>query len=287
MTCIWPRNGFRGFFSSDTSEIVSLRHRSGNSVTEHRQGRIEGDDPRPISFRTERFRAGTEFPRKAQPWGELNFALSGVCEIEVGGRRFLSPPSYGIWIPPGVEHEAWNRDDIFYVTTYVSAALCGDLPGDVVTLELSRLLKAILADFAERDVTVPRTDADERLAMVLVDQIAVAPRFDSYLPFTDDPLIGPVIQALQHDLANRLSLAEWARRADVTERTLSRRWRQVLGISFNDWRQRQKLVAGFSLLDTGLTVQDVAKRLGYNDTSAFIAMFRRLTGATPTRPIRV
>lgn len=252
----------------------------------HQQGRIEGDTPQPISFRTERFQAGTEFPRKKQPWGELNFALSGVCEIEVDGHRFLSPPSYGIWIPPGVENEAWNREDIFYVTTYVSASLCDRLPSGVVTLELSRLLKAILADFADREVTMPQTDADIRLAMVLVDQIAAAPRFDSYLPFTDDPLVGPVINALQRDLANRLSLSEWARLGGVTERTMSRRWRQVLGISFNDWRQRQKLVAGFSLLDTGLTVQDVAKRLGYNDTSAFIAMFRRLTGATPTKPIR-
>jgi hypothetical protein len=87
------------------------------------------------------------------------------------------------------------------------------LPKETVTIGLSHLLKAILADFAERNVLVPQSDADHRLAMVLVDQIAAAPNFDSYLPFTKDALIGPVIEVLQSDLGNRLSLAEWARRA--------------------------------------------------------------------------
>jgi hypothetical protein len=130
----------------------------------------------------------------------------------VEGRHYLSP-SYGIWIPPGVEHEAWNREDIFYVTTYIERDLYDALPKETVTIGLSHLLKAILADFAERNVLVPQSDADHRLAMVLVDQIAAAPNFDSYLPFTKDALIGPVIEVLQSDLGNRLSLAEWARRA--------------------------------------------------------------------------
>jgi AraC-like DNA-binding protein len=248
-----------------------------------RQGRIEGDVPDPVSFRTEPFRGGTIFPRNSKPWGELLYALSGVCEIEAEGQRYLSPPSYGIWIPPGVAHEAWNREDMSYVTTYVGRPLCQDLPTEVRTLALSPLLKAMLADFAAREVTVPRSDEDLRLALALVDQIRLAPRYDSYLPFTENTLLTPIIAALQNEPGNRLSLAEWARRAGVTERTLSRHWRSSLGLSFNDWRQRLKLVTSLSLLDAGMRVQDVAAALGYNDASAFIAMFRRLTGASPTR----
>jgi AraC-like DNA-binding protein len=204
----------------------------------------------------------------------------------VEGRHYLSPPSYGIWIPPDVEHEAWNRGDIFYVSTYVDRSLCGDLPGETVTLALSPLLKAILADFAARGVTVPESAEDHRLATVLVDCIRRAPRFDSYLPFTADPLLAPIVEALQREPGNRLALAEWARSTGVTERTLSRRWHKAMGISFNDWRQRLKLVKSLSLLDAGERVQDVARSLGYNDASAFIAMFHRLTGASPTRMSR-
>ncbi|NGM48438.1 AraC family transcriptional regulator [Caulobacter sp. 602-2] len=245
------------------------------------QGRIDGDRPLPVSFRTERFHSGTAFPRKRQPWAELNYALSGVCEIEVAGTRYLSPPAYGIWIPPQVEHEAWNREEMTYVTVYVDAALCGSLPASVRTIALSPLLKAILADFAARGVTSPKSAEDQRLALVLVDQIGLAPRYDTYLPVTDDPLVARVVAALDANPQDRRSLAEWARMAEVTERTLSRRWREATGITFNEWRQRQKLVVGLSLLKSGLQVQQVAIRLGYNDASAFIAMFRRLTGYSP------
>lgn len=46
--------------------------------------------PAPLSFTTERYSAETEFPAHTQPWGELHFALSGVVEIDIAGRRYLS-----------------------------------------------------------------------------------------------------------------------------------------------------------------------------------------------------
>ncbi|MBB3611300.1 helix-turn-helix transcriptional regulator [Rhizobium sp. BK602] len=248
-----------------------------------REPRIEGDPPRPVSFRTETYKAGTVFPSKSQPWGELNYALAGVAEFVIRGVRYLSPPHYAIWLPPDTMHGAWNQYDLRYVTVYVERALCTDLPSEPSTLSISPLLKAILADFASRDVTLPQTEEDLRLARVLVDQIRLAPRCESYLPLSDDPLLEPVLKALQADPGDRNSLAEWARRMGTTERTLSRRCHDDLGMSFNEWRQRLKLVEALALIEAGEPVQWIAAKLGYGSASAFIAMFRRLTGASPTR----
>ena len=245
--------------------------------------RIEGDPPRPVSFRTENYRAGTVFPRKSQPWGELNYALIGVAEFDIQGVRYLSPPHYAIWLPPDTMHGAHNQHDLRYVTIYVERALCADLPDEPSTLSISPLLKAILADFAARDITAPETSEDLRLAQVLVDQIRLAPRCESYLPLSDDPLLGPVLSALQADPGDRHSLAEWARRMGTTERTLSRRCQDDLGLSFNEWRQRLKLVAALALIEAGEPVHRIAAQLGYSNASAFIAMFRRLTGTSPTQ----
>ncbi len=248
-----------------------------------RTPRTQGEPPRPVSFRTEAYKAGTLFPPKRQDWGELNYALVGVVEFNVEGVRYLSPPHYAIWLPPDTLHDAWNQHDIRYVTVYVERALCAGLPDAPSTLSISPLLKAVLADFAARDVTIPETTEDLRLAQVLVDQIRLAPRFDSYLPLSGDALLGPVLRALQADPGDRRSLAEWARRVKTTERTLSRRCQDELGISFNEWRQRMKLVAALAMLDAGRPVQDIARQLGYSNTSAFIAMFHRLTGTSPAQ----
>ena len=246
-----------------------------------RSPRLEGVPPSPVSFRTESYAAGTVFAAKSQSWGELNYALLGVAELDIEGIRYLSPPHYAIWIPPDTRHEARCPNDVRYVTVYVARELCADLPRTPQTLSISPLLKAILADFATRDIGLPLTSEDLRLAQVLVDQIALARRCESYLPLSVDALLGPVLAALQAAPGDRRSLAEWARVMQTTERTLSRRCHDDLGMSFNEWRQRLKLVAALAMLEADTPVHRIAKQLGYGSASAFIAMFRRLTGNSP------
>lgn len=246
-----------------------------------RPPRLEGEPPQPVSFRTETYVSGTVFAARSQNWGELNYALMGVVELDIEGVRYLSPPHYAIWLPPETMHEAWVRHDTRYVTVYVAREMCADLPQTPQTLSISPLLKAVLADFAARDIGQPVTPEDLRLAHVLVDQIRLAPRCESYLPLSSDLLLGPVLAALQRAPGDRRSLAEWARAMKTTERTLSRRCQDELGMSFNEWRQRLKLIAALAMLDDHMPVQAAARQLGYGSASAFIAMFRRLTGNSP------
>lgn len=239
--------------------------------------------PQPLSFRTGSYAAGNVFPDHEQPWGELHFALAGVVEVEMAGRRYLSPPHYALWIPPETPHRSWNRGRAEYVSTFIDPEHCRLLPKVPSTLTLSPLLKAILADFAQRNIEVPTTPEDLRLAMVVVDQVRAAAHFESYLPASTDPRLAAVLEALQVDPADRRSLAGWARRLGTTERTLSRHCQSELGMTFSEWRQRLKFVVGLKRIQEGHPVQVIARDLGYANTSAFIAMFRRLTGLSPTQ----
>ena len=47
--------------------------------------------------------------------------------------------------------------------------------------------------------------------------------------------------------------------------------------------QQRRLLRALELLATGDNVTTIALELGYDNTSAFIAMFRRCLGTTPTR----
>lgn len=245
-------------------------------------GDLEGEPPDPVSFRTVHFRAGTVFPPRRQTWGELNYAIQGVAEISVEGVTYLSPPQYALWIPPGFEHDAITRQDIRYVSIYVGPDFCSELPQQPCTLDVSSVLKAVVADFELRGVHHPRTPQDMRLAMVIIDQIGAAPRFDRYLPTTDDPILAPVLARLQHNPGDTRSLSEWAHSVGVTERTLARRCQQQLGLSFNHWRLRLRLLTALALIEEGEAIHRIARRLGYSTPSAFIAMFQRLTGQNPT-----
>ncbi|WP_152223817.1 helix-turn-helix domain-containing protein [Pseudomonas sp. SCB32] len=237
--------------------------------------------PSDIYFRYDEFDAGTHSPSHRHAWGQLNYASHGVMELEVDGQRFLSPPQYAVWVPPGREHSCYNRQAIVYRSLYVSAELSRKLPVSPCTLAISDILKAILSDFAERQVNVPQSDADRRLADVVIDQLQAAQPHDDYLPYANGGALGEVLAALQAAPGDNHTLAQWAERVHSTERTLARACRRELGMSFGEWRQRLRFLAAIEALTSGEGVQQIAFNLGYSSPSAFIAMFRRLSGTTP------
>lgn len=55
---------------------------------------------------------------------------------------------------------------------------------------------------------------------------------------------------------------------------------QALGMPLSQWRQRLCIVKALPRLAAGEKVESIARDLGYASASAFIVMFRRLTGMT-------
>jgi AraC-like DNA-binding protein len=242
-----------------------------------------GQPPKLLSFRTASLEGGALFEPRRQPWAKLYFVLSGVMEVAVEGSAFLSPPHYATWVPAEALHSCQNRRNVKFVSIYVEKSFCEEMPVSACTLALTPLVRAILTDFVSRQILVPEEGDDVRLALVLLDQLKKAPRRASYLPTSDDSLIQPITDALQLDPSDRRSLADWAELLDTTERTVSRRFHSCFGIPFNEWKQRLKLVAALSLIERGTPVHQIADKLGYSTPSAFIAMFKRQTGESPTQ----
>jgi AraC-like DNA-binding protein len=54
-------------------------------------------------------------------------------------------------------------------------------------------------------------------------------------------------------------------------------------MSFGEWRQRLRVVRALALLEAGRSVESIALDLGYGSSSAFIAMFRRMSGTSPDK----
>ncbi|CAB3746028.1 MULTISPECIES: AraC family transcriptional regulator [Burkholderia] len=240
-----------------------------------------GEAPDPVWLRRARFGPEMSVPAQRQPWGRLLFAVSGIVEFSIAGARYLSLPAYAIWIPPEVEHESVTTSETEFVVVHLASHRCVDLPGNPCTLELSEVIKTLVFDLTKRGVGHPRTPADRRMVEVVIDQMVAAERYSTYLPLTDDPLLLPIIRAIEADPGDRRTLAQWADQIGSTERTLSRRWRSGLFMSYNEWRQRLRLVRAVTLLDEGVSVKAVAYQLGYRNASAFIEMYRQRMGVSP------
>lgn len=239
-----------------------------------------------MRFKVVHLQAGGADPPDRHDEGQFVHAISGVIEVGMDGRLFLAPPQYGVWIPPGMEHASSNRHEASYATLYVARPLCAELPRRACTMAVNPLILAVLDLLRRGGIEFARTPPEQRLFQVLLDQLSSTPSHDSYLPMSQDPLLGQVLHELQSCPWDPRTLADWAARVHTTERTLARRCQRDLDMSFNEWRQRLKVVRGIALLEAGRAVKDVALELGYSAPSAFIAMFQRQMGMTPQAYLR-
>lgn len=124
-------------------------------------------------------------------------------------------------------------------------------------------------------------EARQRIAHLIVHEIAMLPAEALGLPLPRDPRLRRVAQALLEQPADGHSIDGWAALAGTTARPLSRRFPQEAGLSFVDWRQRARLMRALEMLAERTPVTTIAIDLGYSSVSGFIALFRRTFGVTP------
>lgn len=67
----------------------------------------------------------------------------------------------------------------------------------------------------------------------------------------------------------------------ASERTLSRLYRDGLGMTFPQWRTSVRIFTAMVMLAEGATVTDTAHACGWATTSAFVHTFAHAVGITP------
>ncbi|AWO77428.1 AraC family transcriptional regulator [Serratia marcescens] len=225
--------------------------------------------------------AGAAYPVHSHPWGEFVYSFSGVMEVRLEKDHLTAPAHYGIWLPPGVEHEGLNRYCASHCSLYLMPELCQGMPESPCALEVNALTISMLEYLRQHALRTPLSAENRRFLGVLRDQLRAATRYQNFLPSTSDPLLAAILQKLEKTPSDKTPLAELAASAGTTLRTLNRRCQETMGIPLNEWRQRLRVVRAIHLLERGEKVENVAFEVGYNSASAFIAMFRRQTGITP------
>jgi AraC-like DNA-binding protein len=103
------------------------------------------------------------------------------------------------------------------------------------------------------------------------------------LPASSHPKIAAITAALMAEPSDRRTLVDWATHVAMSERSLKRLMVQETGLTFGRWRRQLHLVIALRELASGATVQRVSSDLGYESPTAFIVMFKKALGTTPTR----
>ncbi len=211
--------------------------------------------------------------------GQLIGSLSGLLSVHTPEGWWVVPATHAIWVPPGVVHGVHAHGPFRGWSVYVAPADCADLADRPKTLRVSGLMRELVhraTGFAE-----PATAAQRRLARVMIDEIGALPEEPLGLPRPVDARLNRMVDALLTDLSDPRPADDWAAHAGMTPRTLARRFAAETGLSLTQWRQRARTLRAIECLASGQAVTTIALDLGYDNVSAFIAMFRRVMGTTP------
>ena len=216
---------------------------------------------------------------------QIEYALTGVAEVETSAGRYLLPPEQAIWIPFGLSHNTTLRG-VESISVFFDPGMVADTFGSEARVlaaapVLREMIRYALRWPIGRASEDPAADVFfQALARVVEDLLDRASPL--WLPTTRDPTIAAVIGYIDthlQDVSTRSACAA----VGISDRTLRRQFLARTGLPFGEYVVKARLMRAMSLLTaTERSVLDIALSVGFDSPSGFNRAFKQLTGGSPS-----
>jgi AraC-like DNA-binding protein len=218
------------------------------------------------------------------------YAATGVLAARTENGTSIVPANRVAWIPAGFVHDNRAHGNTDMRIVFLSPSLATLLPDHPAVFLASALAREVLLALTDPGEHGPdegsRTRgraSRARLLRVLVDELHEAHEQPLQLPEPADDRLQAVVRMLRDDPADSTPLAEMGRAIGASARTLSRLFRDELGMTFYEWRTQLRIYQALVLLADGRDVAQTAYACGWSNPSGFIAAFTNVLGTTPGR----
>lgn len=218
---------------------------------------------------------------------------TGRGRFEIQGQTYTLREGQGILVAPFIPHSYAGQGDEWYTSfATVSGSISGSIGGMLknrpyilIDREQGTAISQIIAEGIGHFTHAP-TDTSllslccYRFLLQFVEGAAPG-------NFSESPLyqlyVGPVIKEIETNYHSRLTVQELSRQVYVTPQYLTRLFRRFLGCSTYEYLTACRLnrAKEFLLSRPHLDIQDIAGLVGFDNSSHFIAAFKRHTGMTP------
>jgi AraC-like DNA-binding protein len=150
-------------------------------------------------------------------------------------------------------------------------------------INVSSLLRELILHACAFEKLKKRIPVQRRIIEIIVDQLKASESIPLQLPHPSDSRAMRIVDALVAQPSEQRTLEWLCRGCGASKRTIERLFLAETKMTFSKWRQQLRLLHAMQLLASGEKVTGAALEAGYSSTSAFISMFRKQLGTTPTR----
>lgn len=225
---------------------------------------------------------------QSHAWGHLVYAASGVLAVHAERGTSIVPANRVAWTPAGFTHyhRAHGDTDMRIVFLPPSLArLIADHPAVFLASGLAREVLLALTSPRNYDDSAPDYSRSARsgLLRVLIEELREVHEQPLHLPEPQDDRLQAIARMLYKDPADNASLAELGKTIGASTRTLSRLFRDELGMTFYEWRTHLRIYHALVLLADGHDATQTAYACGWANPSTFITAFTSVIGTTPGR----
>jgi len=222
-------------------------------------------------------------PAHSHPEDQLLFASEGVMTLTTGQGLWVVPPLRAVWIPAETTHSVAMSGRVSMRTLYFQPKLCRSFPRKCVVMNVSSFLRELILHACTFPKLRKEDPAQKRIIEIIVDQLKAVESIPLQLPHPADSRATRVVKTLFANPGDQRTLEKLCADCGASKRTIQRLFLEETKMTFIKWRQQLRLLHALQRLAAGDKVTSAALEAGYNSTSAFISMFRKQLGTTPTR----
>jgi AraC-like DNA-binding protein len=168
-------------------------------------------------------------------------------------------------------------------TLYFLPGFVKGFPQKCFVMNVTPLLRELILHACTFKTLNKKAPVQKRILEILVDQLRAVYSIPLQLPHPADTRALRIVQALLANPGEPKTLETLCKDCGASKRTIERVFHAETKMTFGKWRQQLRLLHALELLASGEKVTAAALDAGYSSTSAFISMFKKQLGATPTR----
>ncbi len=225
---------------------------------------------------------------QTQTWERVNdfhvlvWLYQGSARASVAGRDRSLRRGEALWLPAGVPHSLTIHPDSLLLPLGSRPATSIDAGPELLVRRFPREAEAYLLHTIVANYSLVRPESHDASAItrLFLESVNIPDIRLSAGPAGRS--VATIIDAVRRDPAQQRSLSDWACTLGVDPADLERAFARATGQSYPQWRAQVRMTLARQYLEEGLSVRQIARRLGYAHSSGLTKVFTQAHGMSPT-----
>ncbi|WP_228098826.1 AraC family transcriptional regulator [Pedobacter sp. MC2016-24] len=220
--------------------------------------------------------------------GQLTYVEGGVIFLYANDKSYFIPGRHYLWMPAGIEHHLQHRYRAAIVRNiYFNTDSEADNPffDHIGIYPVNNLLLEMIK-FSENwngDIYPGTKEFDFLNTLKNILPVISKHPLPIVVPTTENQRLRPVLLYIHQHLGDNLTLESVGAANGFTERTLSRIFLASLDVSFFQYLKLVRMTKAMEkLLESDLTISEIAYETGYDSISSFSNTFFKMIGQRPS-----